>query len=164
MKQAAAEFWAGGYKRILVTHAIFDQQEEDEMNPRSADYLVSVLVKDGVPRDRIDTVFFSVVRKDRTFHSALVVKQWLGQHGLSATALDVASISCHARRSRLLYEKAFGKDVRIGVIALQDTQYDPARWWTASEGVREVLSEGIAYLYARLLFHPSASDFRMANK
>ena len=48
---------------------------------------------------------------------------------------------------------------RIGGVALQDVQYDPARWWAASEGVRSVLSEGIAYLYARLLFHPSASDF-----
>jgi len=32
--------------------------------------------------------------------------------------------------------------------------YDPARWWRSSEGVREVLFEGFAYVYAKCLFWP----------
>ena len=62
----------------------------------------------------------------------------------------------HARRSRLLFEKAFGRDTRVGIIALEDRDYDPAHWWKSSQGVRTVTDELIAYGYARLLFHPAA--------
>jgi hypothetical protein len=158
MKQAVAEYWSAGYKRILVTHALFDPQDEDFRNPLSTDYTMRVLIKFGAPRGRVETVVFPAVDKDRTFHSALAVKRWLRQQGLSVAALDVATMGTHARRSRLLYEKAFGSEVKIGIIPLRDAQYDPTRWWASSEGVREVLSEGIAYLYARLLFHPSGTD------
>jgi hypothetical protein len=157
MKQAAAEFWLAGYKRILVTRPVFDPLDADSNNPLSADYMVRVLIKFGAPQGRVETVSFSAVNKDRTFHSALAVKQWLRQNGLSVAALDVATMGTHARRSRLLYQRAFGNDVKIGVIPLQNVEYDPARWWAYSEGVREVVGEGIAYVYARFLFRPSSS-------
>jgi len=54
----------------------------------------------------------------------------------------------------MLYEKALGKDVKVGVIALKDLNYDPNHSWRSSEGVREVLGESIAYIYARVFFSP----------
>jgi hypothetical protein len=60
----------------------------------------------------------------------------------------------HARRSRLLFQKAFGPGIEVGVIAIRDREYNPRVWWRYSEGVKEVLSEGAAYLYARFLFYP----------
>ena len=72
------------------------------------------------------------------------------------SSFDIVTQGPHARRSRLLYEKAFGGDVEVGVIATEDPKYDPAHWWRSSEGVREVMSEAIAYGYARLFFHPSS--------
>jgi len=62
----------------------------------------------------------------------------------------------HARRSRLLFQKAFGKEVKVGVISVEDRDYDPAHWWRSSEGVREVLGEAIAYFYAKFFFSPSS--------
>jgi len=39
----------------------------------------------------------------------------------------------------------------------QDVQTDPLQcWWKTSAGVRSVISEAIAYGYARLLFRPRA--------
>ncbi|MGA2556129.1 MAG: hypothetical protein ABSG04_07630, partial [Verrucomicrobiota bacterium] len=70
----------------------------------------------------------------------------------------------HARRSRLLFQKACGDDTKVGVIALDDVGYDPTHWWRTSEGVREVVGEGIAYLYARIVFHPSRVDNETSNK
>jgi hypothetical protein len=35
-----------------------------------------------------------------------------------------------------------------------DPEFDPDHWWKTSAGVRGVIGEGLAYLYARLLFHP----------
>jgi hypothetical protein len=64
--------------------------------------------------------------------------------------MDVITLGPHARRSRLLYQKAFGNAVSLGVISLADPAYDSRYWWRSSEGVREVWGEAVAYLYARL--------------
>ena len=92
--------------------------------------------------------------RDRTYASALAVKSWLTDHGVCVSSINVLTMGTHARRSRLLFQEAFGPEVEVGVIAVQNREYDPRVWWRYSEGVKEVLSEGAAYLYARLLFQP----------
>lgn len=92
--------------------------------------------------------------RDRTYAGALAVKKWLKDQGASARSINILTVGAHARRSRLLFQKAFGPDVEIGVIAVQNREYDPRIWWQYSEGVKEVLSEGAAYFYARFLFWP----------
>ena len=37
---------------------------------------------------------------------------------------------------------------------MHNNEYDPKRWWCYSEGVREILGETIAYVYARFFFFP----------
>jgi hypothetical protein len=93
--------------------------------------------------------------RDRTYASALAVKKWLEGQGTSVASINVLTMGTHARRSRLLFQKAFGSEVEIGVIAVPSREYDPEHWWQFSEGVKEVLSEGAAYIYARFLFQPS---------
>jgi hypothetical protein len=63
-------------------------------------------------------------------------------------------LGAHARRSWLLFEKVLGPTTRVGIIAVEDCDYDPKRWWRASQGVRIVLDELIAYCYARFVFSP----------
>jgi hypothetical protein len=96
------------------------------------------------------TVYCDVTRRDRTYHSALAAKQWLETQGWSGGGVMVATLGAHARRSRLLYCRAFGPNVPIGVIALEDRAYDPAHWWRTSEGLKEMISETGAFLYTRL--------------
>jgi uncharacterized SAM-binding protein YcdF (DUF218 family) len=74
---------------------------------------------------------------------------------MSVSSINVVTENVHARRTRLLFQKAFGGDVRVGVIAVPNPDYEPGHWWRYSEGVKDVLSEAIAYIYARLFFHPS---------
>jgi hypothetical protein len=58
----------------------------------------------------------------------------------------------------------FGDKVRVGVISIPNLDYDQRHWWRYSQGVKDVLTEGVAYMYAKFLFWPSAaasqSDFR----
>ena len=61
----------------------------------------------------------------------------------------------HARRTRLLFQKALGKDVQVGIIAVANVDYPANRWWHYSQGLKDVVSEFAAYLYARLLFFPT---------
>jgi len=60
----------------------------------------------------------------------------------------------HARRSRLMFQRALGKQVQVGVSAIGGRDYDPEHWWRYSAGVRGVIGETVAYLYAVVLFHP----------
>jgi hypothetical protein len=89
---------------------------------------------------------------DRTYASALALKNWLGSHGVVETNLNVISLGPHSRRSRLLFEKALGKDYKVGIIAIENQEYDAKQWWASSAGVRSMLDEIIAYLYTRLSF------------
>jgi uncharacterized SAM-binding protein YcdF (DUF218 family) len=73
---------------------------------------------------------------------------------LHPAAINVVTEGLHARRTQLLFQKAFGRELRVGVIGVPSPDYDPKQWWKYSEAVREVIGEGIAYIYAVLFFHP----------
>ncbi len=115
----------------------------------------AILLRMGMSNDTVQAVPAPYVRKDRTYAAAVALRNWFDQHGGAPKTMDLISVGAHARRSRLMLEKAFGRGTRVGIIALADHSYDPARWWKSSEGVRSVLSEMIAYGYARFLFSPS---------
>jgi len=149
--QAAAEFTAGHYRRVFIVRALYEGEEGVVHGRTAGEYAALVLVRCGVPEDAIEIVYFQAGAKDRTYHSALAVRDWLAEKGRAADSFDVLTIGPHARRSRLLYRKAFGGTAAVGVIALNDPAYDAGHWWRTSEGVRDVLGETVAYLYAR--FH-----------
>jgi len=96
--------------------------------------------------------------KDRTYTSALAVKKWLEQNNAAAAKVDVLTLGPHGRRSQLLFERALGDKVSVGIISIADEEYDAKHWWHTSEGVREVISETIAYVYAKVLFWPARTD------
>jgi len=73
-------------------------------------------------------------------------------------SINILTEDAHARRTLLLYQKAFGKNVAVGVISVSNPNYDPTRWWRYSDGVREVIGESIAYIYARFFFWPGAAE------
>jgi len=95
-----------------------------------------------------------LVRQDRTYTSAVTLKRWLLQHGVQPTRIHLITDGPHARRSRLLYQKAMGAGVVIGVTSIPSQAYDQRHWWRYSAGVRNVIGEALAYLYARFLFYP----------
>jgi len=70
-------------------------------------------------------------------------------------SINVVTEDAHARRTRLLFQKALGNDVRVGIISIPNPDYDAKHWWRYSEGVREVIGEGIAYTYAKVFSYQS---------
>jgi hypothetical protein len=93
--------------------------------------------------------------RDRTYSSARVLRQYFRTNGLVVGSFNVLTEDVHARRTWLLFQKAFGAETKVGIIAARDPDYDPAHWWRYSEGVREILGESIAWVYAKFLFHPA---------
>ena len=112
------------------------------------------LVKAGAPADRVHMAPSHVNGRDRTYSSALALRRWFETRGLVVTNFNVLTEDAHARRTWMLFQKAFGSSAGVGVISIPDPDYDPRRWWRYSEGVREILGESIAWLYAEFLFHP----------
>ena len=151
-REAATQFRKGGYEKIIA--AGVTQEDAGIERDLPEHFGAERLIQFGVPNDRLVTTSSEEVYRDRTFHSAMAVKQWLQAQGLRATSIDVVTIGPHARRSRLLYEKALGNEVRVGVISVEDRRFDPDHWWRSSAGVRTVVDELIAYLYARIVFSP----------
>jgi hypothetical protein len=121
-----------------------------------ADLAAARLLEAGAAPDTVHAVPAPFVGKDRTYTTASVLKKRLEADGISTAKVNVVSVGPHSRRSRLLYEFAFGPNSQIGMIAIADHEFDPNHWWRSSNGVRSVVGEAIAYCYARFLFRPSA--------
>jgi uncharacterized SAM-binding protein YcdF (DUF218 family) len=149
-REAATRFRKGGYRKVVT--APLTRKEVELDGRRDEGFAVDKLIEFGVPSDMVVMVSHDDVPRDRTFHFAVSVKEWLQDHGLGAAPVDVVTMGAHARRSRLLFEKALGEGVAVGVIPVEDRQFDPVHWWRSSAGFRRVTNELIAYLYARFVF------------
>ena len=108
----------------------------------------------GIPPEKIISTLQSVInKKDRTYYSVLALNERFKKDNLLVKSMDVVSLGVHARRTWVLYKKVFAS-ASVGIIAIESKGYDPLKWWLYSAGVRGVISEMIAYLYARLIFNP----------
>ncbi|NJO32677.1 MAG: cytosine deaminase [Rhodospirillales bacterium] len=150
-REAAAQFRKGGYQKAIAAGTL-DWDASGELRRHSGG---DGLVRFGIPGELVVTTSSDEVLYDRTFHAAMAVKRWLQDQGLRTTSIDIVTIGPHARRSRLLYEKALGAEVKVGVIAIEDRRFDANHWWRSSVGVRTVMGEAIAYMYVRLFFWAS---------
>lgn len=54
---------------------------------------------------------------------------------------DVVTLGVHARRSRQLFQRACGQDVRVGVISIPDPQCPRRGWWLSGIGWFRMLKE-----------------------
>jgi len=112
----------------------------------------ATLAKLGADNPRPQAVPAADVYRDRTFTSALALREWLKARGPMPEKINLVSLGAHSRRSRLLFNKVFGPGVKIGIIAVPDRSYDAQHWWRSSQGFRVVTDEFIGYLYARFIF------------
>ncbi|HIF02718.1 MAG TPA: YdcF family protein [Nitrospinaceae bacterium] len=154
LKKVKDRFEKGPYKLLITVGGKYEIGHPLEQYKSAAEAAASRLNAQGVPLEKIISIPITIFPvKDRTYHKALVVKKRLNKMGFTNASIDIVSIGVHARRSWILFEKAFSS-VDVGVIAIKPIEYDTTRWWLSSEGVRNVLSELIAYLYARFIFSP----------
>jgi uncharacterized SAM-binding protein YcdF (DUF218 family) len=155
MRVAAAEFRTGSYERVLTTGGPVEGLG-GYLNDFSTAASVGAgnLRQAGVPADKVQMVPSRVSARDRTYASAVALKKWSEENKVPLTAVNVLTVDVHARRTRLLFQMALGPAVKVGIVSVPNPDYNAARWWRYSEGVRSVIGECIAYLYARFLFFP----------
>ena len=153
-REALDEFQRHPYLGIYVTGEPIEEDNPYIGFRNFADFTVAKLSKMGAPAESLHAVPGPFVGKDRTYSMAATLKQRLEADGISTAKINVVSVGPHSRRSRLLYQLAFGPHSQIGMMGIVDREFDPAHWWRSSAGVRTVISETIAYLYARFIFRP----------
>ena len=155
IRDAVKEFRSGSYDRVFTTGGPVEGtgRYTNDYNT-SASVGATRLRADGLPPDILQMVPCRVMKRNRTYESALALRDWMQEHHLRVSAINVLTEAVHARRSRLLFQEAFGPDVRVGIIAAANPDYDASRWYRYSEGVRDVIGETLAYVYAKFLFFP----------
>lgn len=160
---AVHEFKTGHYDRVLTTggpcagygssSSIYDTEAW-----QSADKLKQA----GLPEAVVQAVPSCFVGRDRTYNSAVTLRNWLREHGpgqgsqWGGGSFNVLTEDAHARRTWLLFREALGPDFQLGIISVPDPDYDATHWWRYSAGVREVIDESVAYVYAKVFFWPGS--------
>jgi uncharacterized SAM-binding protein YcdF (DUF218 family) len=151
---AVGEFHRGHYAKLYATGGPVELGGPLSEYKTYAELAAATLLKLGLNTNDVQAVPATAVRRDRTYNSAVFLKKWLREHGVAAATFNLITVGPHARRSRLMFEKALGEGAVVGVVAIPSDEYDPGQWWRSSAGVRTVIGEAMAYGYARFLFHP----------
>jgi len=156
ISRAAEEVRAGHYAHVFTTGGpVSGSGPYRNEYHTSAHVAYTRLLADGISTNVLHKVPCRVRDRDRTYSAAVALRVWFNEHDYHPKSVNVMTESVHARRSRLLFEKALGPAVEVGILAVPSDDYPAEQWWKYSAGVKEVISEGAAYLYARLFFWPS---------
>jgi hypothetical protein len=156
---AVREFKNGHYEQVFTTGG-----PVEGIGPFSSPYdteawqSARLLREAGIPAASLQSVPSLFVGRDRTYNSAMALRDWFREHHTPVTSFNVLTENCHARRTHLLFQEAFGSSAEIGIISVPNPDYDGQHWWRYSEGVRTVIDESIAYLYAKFLFWPDKQE------
>jgi uncharacterized SAM-binding protein YcdF (DUF218 family) len=151
IKSAADEFRHGSYYCIITTGGpVVGKGGYINDYNTAASVGADLLKKTDVPTELIKIVPSRVSGRDRTYNSALALKKWFAEHPMTVNGINIVTQDVHARRTRLLFQKALGSKMAVGVIAVPNPDYDSRRWWQSSEAAEEIIGEAVGYIYARL--------------
>ena len=145
---AKNEFEKNGYTLLIAVGGPLDIGSHLSKYKSYARLTVRRLEEMGIPERQIAEIETKNVMNDRTYEAAKAVKHWLALSGIETKNINVYTLGAHARRSQLLFKKAFVGKVNVGVISAKDESYDHDNWWRSSSGVRTVLSETVGYIYS----------------
>gem|GEM_PF-460375 len=156
--QAIDQYRHGDYSLLVTTGGpITDAWAGAEPFEKYADRAAQFFRDHGIEASDVVAVSSKGRLRDRTWQSAISVRNWLSQSNLGIDALDVISEGPHTRRSWQLYRRAFGQQsdvagIEIGIVSATPAAYDPTVWWRTSSGTKRVLSEAIAWAWTSCCF------------
>jgi len=153
LSQAAALVRSAGYPRVIVSGGPIDDSFSRFPNfaARAAETLRPQLPA-GV---RVDVVPSPRTAQDRSYASAVWVRDWAQREGLAMDRFDVITHSIHARRTRLVYRMAFGPDAAVGIRSTEPRQFDAPHWWRSSAAFKAQIGEALSLAYTHCCFWPA---------
>ena len=151
LQQANKIFDSGGYKFAIVSGGpIIDEFNLGPSNyaERAGKYLLSL----GFSEQKIAIVPAPHSAQDRTFLSAVMIRDWFSSQNINLRSLDVFSADVHSRRTRDLYRLAFGDQVEVGIYAGEPDEFELSRWWQSSDAAKSVTAELLGWLMVKCCF------------
>jgi uncharacterized SAM-binding protein YcdF (DUF218 family) len=156
IRSAADEYRTHSYRRVFATGGpVVGSGGYVNDFQTSASVGADLLKKAGVPEQSLQMIPSRVMDRDRTFSSAVALRDWMQNHEPFVRGINVVTEDTHARRTWLLFQRALGKNVKVGIISVPNVDYPANGWWHYSEGLKDVVSEFAAYVYAKLFFFGS---------
>ena len=140
------------YALLLTTGGpYFLDCERDD--PLYRDQVAKLAAANGLKPGELVVIRVPDAPVDRTFRAGIERRRWLQSQTPLLTHVDVLSEGPHARRTRILYERALGDAYVVGIIAAAPA-YDLQHWWRSSEGARHVMSEAFAWAWVACCYRP----------
>ncbi len=160
IKKAIGLYKKDHYQNLIVTGIPVQQWQSVTNFSNVAQVTAAEIKKMGFE----DTIYMagipSNILRDRTYSMAVMSKMIFDRHPEWDKSFNIYSLGVHSRRSRLMFERAFGDEYNIGIYADHDKSFDPVHWWKNSKGFRNVSNELLAYLYVKFFFHPDFEQYK----
>lgn len=150
LDRALVPFQEDHCRLLITTGGPVDVGSELSEYRTDADLTAARLIKMGFRKEQIVAVPSQAVDRDRTYASAQAVTKWL-EANPGVKRANLVTEGAHTRRSFIIFKSLLPTGFELGACAVPPRRYNPQRWWTTSEGFRTVVSEGIAYTYAKLM-------------
>ena len=151
---AMKEFKSNNYKLLIVTGAPLEYGDLLASCRNTARVAGMSLLRLGFDSTKLVMIGTDDIRNERTYNSAVRLRQWLVANRPDITAVNLMTMGVHGGRSRMLFRKALGDSVKVGIISVPNFYYGPDSWWKSSKGFRETMNEAIGYYYIKFFFHP----------
>jgi uncharacterized SAM-binding protein YcdF (DUF218 family) len=149
IRASVEEFKRGKYRFIVVTGGLTGEKWSE----KRWDYAVEgeeQLLRAGIKPDQMIVANNQDVESRRTYEMARAASAALRARGINPHAINVFTRGTHARRSRLIFSKAFDRSIPVGVVVWRP-ENSSIPWWQSSERSEDLLKETVGYLYELIL-------------
>ncbi|MGE3311126.1 MAG: YdcF family protein [Limisphaerales bacterium] len=150
LEEAVARYREDGYEKVFTTGGPLERGSYLSEHRTFAQSAAATLLKLGMATNEVLAVPASPTFRNRTYESAVALRDYLASQGAVPEAINLVSEGTHARRSRLCFQRALGRRTPVGIISIENRDYESDRWWKYSSGIKTIFGESIAVLYAWL--------------
>jgi hypothetical protein len=156
LREAVPLMRSAGYRKVVTAGGPIRAWAERLGASTYAGLARQYLIEQGLNAHDVIAVASPDSAQNRTYLSAVMVREWALAQTPPPRRIDVLSSGVHSRRTRRMYQLAFGNSARVGIRSAQPSDYEVETWWQTSAGAKAVVVESISWLWSVLLFHPPA--------
>jgi len=144
------EFRQGNYRYIVIVGGTLPSGSQGYPPKSNAERAAQTLSELGVDKALVTVVSAPPVNRHKTWAYVRAFRDWLVSSGYVIQGVNVFTVDVHARKSQLLFQRALGPTIQVGIISARHQRYDPANWWLSYTGIWLTAKNAIAYLDALL--------------
>jgi len=150
--QAIHSYKTNPYQQIITTGGLIKSRQQGK-HKSYADSAAAFLLKNGINKSEVTSLPTPDSAQNRTFLSAVIVRDWLIMKKNKNQTIDVVSEGVHARRTLALYQMAFANKREIGIMTGEAEEYPLESWWETSAGAKAVVSEVVGLVWSVCCFN-----------